>query len=615
MRKQKYSIFVFSILLAVVAIVCFAANDGDGGMPLKARVVYGAHTEELTCCKDQWNDYYFFIPGYADLSQVQIYSQTNDEIWIGDHMITRKGLSCDQFQLNETYGMARFGGDSTYDGVIRFVQSGNVPTMYLDVASGNMEYIHEKKGNEEFATMRLYAADGTLENRLNVESIKGRGNATWEWPKKSYSLSLSNETDLLQMGKAQKWILLSNGYDSSNLKNKMAYDLAKNAGMAYSPDSRWVDLYLNGEYAGLYLLCERNEVHPERVDITPDNSFLISREGQGRLMAHDYPYINLEHYKGYRIHHSSYGLDQVQEMWQSVEDALLSENGIDPRTGKHWTALIDLDSWVEKYLIDEVAVNYDGGGISQFFYYDGENPTGKIYAGPVWDMDITFGAEFWQTFSPNVFAARRPIYLYPTENAEFYVLYQQEEFYDRMVEIYQNAFRPAMIELIDSGLDRYYQQIAPAAYANSRRWETGSPEEAKEEIKAFLTERVAFLDSLWIAEEEYCDVRMLVFDWVDSYKVDAWFVVRPGESLPDIAKYESGAWYVWGTDELFDITQPIYESVDLYLKTEQTPYQMPGSTGTEKVPMAYIGLLAILAAVFVMDRRQTKKGTREKTGS
>ena len=69
------------------------------------------------------------------------------------------------------------------------------------------------------------------------------------------------------MGAAKKWILLANAFDASNINNKMAYDFAAKAGCAYTPECRWVDLYLNGAYTGLYLLSERNEVDSQRVDI------------------------------------------------------------------------------------------------------------------------------------------------------------------------------------------------------------------------------------------------------------------------------------------------------------------------------------------------------------
>lgn len=601
-RYRKLAILAVSILFAAAVLRVYQVNERGESMPITAEITSGAHTEEVTCWKDYWGNYCFFIPSYADPSGIQIRSHSDDEIWIGEHMITAKGVSGDQFQMNTDYGLARFGPGNLFDGSIQILQSENIPTLYIDVGSGSMDYIHQKKGNEESGTMRLYTVDGALSCSGNVESIKGRGNATWAWWKKSYSLNLAEQADLVGLGEAQRWVLLSNGYDCSHLRNKIAYDLAASAGMAYSPGCQWVDLYLNGEYSGIYLLCERIEVHPQRVDITPENGFLVSREGEGRLIAQNYPYVGLK-FGAFRIHHSSLTEEQLEAMWKSVESALLAEDGIDPRTGKHWTELIDLDSWVEKYLIDEIAANHDGGCISQYFYYDGEDPSGKIYAGPVWDMDIAFGADFWYISPPNNFVAKRPAYLDDTMYSPFYLLYQKEEFYQRMVEMYQNNFRPALMELIDSGLDRYVEQMSHNVLVNQIRWMTGTPEKETEIVRTFLSERVAFLDAIWIRGEEFCDVVLIDDDGVSANHVAAWFAVRPGEYLPEIPTEENSAWYVYGTDEPFDVTQPVYESINLYRKDTPVPANTVVSPGEY---LYFAILLAILAGIFAIDKIRTR---------
>lgn len=592
MRFKHFALLVASLLLTVFVFWNYLTNEWAEEEPFTAVAVLDDRTEVFTCRKDRWNDYYFFFPSYVNLANVRIYPCTQDEIWIGDRMLTSKGISCEQFVPNEGYGLARIGKISQYDGSICFVQSGNVPTMYIDVSSGNMEYIHQKKGNEESGTMHFCTIDGECSNSFSIESIKGRGNATWEAWKKSYSLTLTDQVDLMGMGRAQRWILLANAYDPTNLRNKIGYDLAKAAGMAYSPDSRWVDLYLNGEYAGVYLLCERNEVHPERVNIAPDNSFLISREKAERLVSQNYPYIHLKHGKAYRVHHSSFASQELEEIWMSMENALLSENGIDPRTGRHWTELIDLDSWVKRYLMDEITANSDGGNISQFYYYDGDSPSPKIYAGPVWDLDITFGWD-WQTSSPQCYSPQRPIYPYGTEASAFEVLYQEEIFRSRVAEIYEDTFRPLLMELLDTGFDRYVQEVAAATNANYRRWATSDPEKRTAGLKEYLTERITFLDALLLRQEEFYDVRMVL-----EGNVEAWFAVLPGECLPEIP---ATGWYVCGSDEPFDVTQPIYKSVDIYQKQEPES-QDPGEE-RESIPV-FAALVVTLVVLMLLDKRK-----------
>ena len=98
-------------------------------------------------------------------------------------------------------------------------------------------------------------------------TIKGRGNSTWFSNKRPYSLKLSAESDLLGMGQASKWVLLANSQDPTNLNNKLVMDLASRVSSQWAPECQWVDLYLNGQYNGLYLLTEKVESHSNRLSI------------------------------------------------------------------------------------------------------------------------------------------------------------------------------------------------------------------------------------------------------------------------------------------------------------------------------------------------------------
>ncbi len=219
--------------------------------------------------------------------------------------------------------------------------------------------------------------------------------------------------------------------------------LHRNLEWRIQPDSRWVDLYLNGEYAGLYQLSERNEVHSERVDIGQENSFLVSLELESRLEAQNYPYVLTRENQALRVHYpenpTKTELTRIESCLQSVENAILSEDGIDPETGKHWTELIDLDSWVRKYLIEEVFGNGNAGAISQYFYLDGTEESGKLYAGPGWDYDVTMGSSAaWYLKELQTFFANRLHLRQGQDNPWLYFLYRWEPFYQRM----QGCTRP-----------------------------------------------------------------------------------------------------------------------------------------------------------------------------
>lgn len=99
-----------------------------------------------------------------------------------------------------------------------------------------------------------------------VIKIKGRGNTSWNWPKKPYRIKLDKKTDLFGMGKNKNWVLLANYLDESLLRNTTAAQISKEMGLE-TMDTVWTDVVLNGEYVGNYQLCEQIRIDSTRMDI------------------------------------------------------------------------------------------------------------------------------------------------------------------------------------------------------------------------------------------------------------------------------------------------------------------------------------------------------------
>lgn len=597
MRSGKKVVCLFTAaLLAAAVFWSVKESEWDGTVSLSVVVSSDSGSEEIRCWGNETGEYYIFLPSYAELSQVEIHTNTRKKVYLDDQML-KDGMTCDNFQRNVRYDLTYTAGEGVHHFPFTFVQSANVPAMYISVASGSMAYIHAQKGNEEPGTLRLYTAGGELDCYGNLDFIKGRGNSTWFQEKKPYSLKLSAEADLLGMGKAQKWILLANAEDPSQLRNKIVFDYADAAGLAYSPSSTWVDLYLNGEYAGVYLLSERNEIHPQRVAIDADSGFLVSMELDWRMEEQGYPFIYTNNGSALRIHHSALDDDALAYVWESAESAILAEDGVDPISGRQWTELIDLDSWAKKYLIEEIFGSVDAGAVSQFFY--GDQKAGKIFAGPVWDYDKTIGNIVeWQLQSPCAFFANRPILRTGMDRPWFYALYQKEAFYNRVVELYQTTFRPLLEDFLDGTLQDYASRIAQTVEADKLRW-PGQPPADADYMQAYLTERIAFLDSVWLEKESYCYVLVDAGGGNNT----AEYAVRPGEYMPELPDhFGSYGWYTMDTDEPFDVTQPIYEDVRIYRKefpAENESVEEPAPAGTERdLPfyfrIFFIGCFAVL---------------------
>ena len=561
MKRKNLIILCFSALLLLVAIYGgIREQQWSRNHSISAEVISGDRTEEVKLWMGPGERFYLFLPGYADPAQVQLRRNLLGPVYLDGKRVVR-GMNLGDFPMEEPLELIhdpRFGYQWNE---VTILQSSGVPTLYIDVRSGNMDYIHGEKGNKEAGTMRLYTADGKLDAEAVVESLQGRGNSTWLWrEKKPYSLRLSGETDLLGMGQASNWILLADAFDLSLLNNKLSYDLAREAGMAYTPDGQWVDLYLNGEFAGLYLLSERNEIHPNRVDIPPESSFLVSWEPERRMVEQGYPYVKTAGGTTLRIHQTAFSLEKIQSLWQSVENAVFAEDSVDPVTGKSLEELIDLDSWAMLYLMDEISADFDGGLLSKFFYYSEQEGTGKIYAGPLWDKDDAYGTGHWAVTPPNCIVAAR------SDRRIFSHLLQKDLFSSRVIQLYQNSFVPVLEQLCDTGIEAYADQISQAADLHEIRWILGYTPEESQITRDFLRARMDFLSAYWTQNEAYHHV--YVRNTFDESRGE--FAVRSGEALTILPEYapEAGiwGWYLEDTEEPFDITQPILEDKNLILK-------------------------------------------------
>lgn len=559
MKRSKPVILLMTVLLAAIAVV-FGRNEiGMRNFPFSVIVTSDGGQEELRCMKLD-GEYYMFLPSYAEEEKLHICTNLIYDVSIDGRQLLRN-QSCSEFPVNTKLELCfRSPGNEGCE-TVTFVQSRNVATVYIDVPSGNMDYIHEKKSNAEAASVRVYTANGTLDYSGSAESLKGRGNATWEAEKKSYSLTLLGEADLLGMGQAQRWVLLANAYDSSHIRNKIAYDAAK-AGLSFTPETCWVDLYLNGEYAGLYLLSERNEVHPERVGISAESGFLVSRDLLYRMEEQGYPHIKTENGVAFRIHHSALSHQELQTVWQSVENAILAENGIDPVSGKSWEELIDLDSWAHKFLLEELFCNFDAGFVSQYFYADTSVSPAKIYAGPIWDFDNSMGRGSWVFSNPGAVAANRPSF-HSDGVSLFYYLYQKEAFRKRVTELFSSVYEPMMQELMNCTIREYAEFVAPAASANQIRWNIGDVEKYTERIVDFLRNRTEIFHDFWVNETAYCTVEFL-----ENLQLQGFWMVRKGSVLTGLPEAEGSVWYDTTAGEPFDVTQPVWEDMCLSLQTE-----------------------------------------------
>lgn len=611
MRFGRIFIIILTLLLSCLILLALHEQGGQE-VTLRLEIPSGDSMETVSCWQSASGERYFFLPSYGELEEASFRVEGSAALILDGTPLT-DGMTCGGFALDTPYLLTNEGGESL--GSVSFVRSAQVPAIYIDVASGSMDYIHASLDNSESGSIRVYRADGSLDYSGRIDSMGGRGQSTWNAAKKPYSVTLAGSADLLGMDRAEKWILLANAYDPSHLRNKIVLDVSEAVGPPYTPECRWADLYLNGAYAGLYLLTERNEVADDRVDLPREGSFLVTKDWESRLIDRKRVYITTDSHAALRVNYSGISLEELKKTWQSAENAILSPEGIDRTTGKEWQELIDLDSWARRYLVEEVFGNVDAGVRSQAFFRDGVE--GKICAGPVWDYDLTMGNTVaWPKPSPSqMYAHIENIW----GSGWYAALYQKETFYRRVTELYESEFRPALQDLLDGKIEKYGSEISAAAAMNRLRWNTKDAREETAYIENYLSQRMAFLDSLWLENEPYCEVYIQVEDGVMLC-----YSVRPGESLPELPEYSSNAWVSYDgwfrteTDEPFDVSQPIWEDTSIYLKYTAAGTADTGEDGEQTSILRYGPLavfLVILAWVIIADLRRPGKEKRHDRAS
>lgn len=606
MRYGKQMIAVLTVILTGLLLLTGPREyaEEESVFPLSFSIFSENQTEEIRCWMSPKGEYYVFLPSYAALDQIRVLTGSAD-VRIGDFFV-EDGALCTDYLLNTSYPLRVIHEEGHIESNITFLHSGGIPTLYLNVQSGSMDYIHLDKTHEEPGDIRMYSSSGKKLYAGKLESVKGRGNTSWGADKRPYNITLSQEADLLGMGAAQRWILLAEGYNTLNIRNKIVYDFADAVGMAYSPECQWVDLYLNGEYAGLYLLTERIEINEHRTNLTDKDAFIVSLEVRENLDNQKIPYVLAASGQALRIRDSKADVEKLTSVLQSAESAILSDDGRDPATGKHWTQLIDVDSWAMKYLIEEFFANPDGGAVSQFFYFEGAAGENKLYAGPVWDYDFAIGGEnAWMGNCRAYYTMAREYTQDGIYMPWFYELYRKPEFYNRVITLYEQKVLPQIEELLVNRLDEYGALIVQSARMDQIRWDL--PADAAESeisfLKSFLQDREEFFTDLWINNNQYYTVSVYPGRYYTAY-----YAVREGDILPALPSYEEIGglgWYNAETDEPFDITQPIYEDAQIYVKKPETSIPK-----IHYVPLA--ALVILLPILLLADRKRTRMNGRPK---
>ena len=273
-----------------------------------------------------------------------------------------------------------------------------LPIVYVDTGGAAID----SKEDYVEGTVSINGGD-SFESLTDVEmKIKGRGNSTWwqggVWNKWPYQIKFGDKTEVLGMPKDKKWVLLAEISDVSLIRNKIVREIANSGNFDYVPQAEYVELFLNNEHAGTYLIGQKVEESENRVNIG-DNGYLveIDTDANGRIDPEDVYFKssqsnfwsenNVFNIKEPELDYGSDKFNTIKNLVDNFEKALFGDNFKDPELG--YRAYIDLDSFIDWYIVNEISKNQDAASYSSIYF--NYIPGGKIKMGPIWDFDLAFG--------------------------------------------------------------------------------------------------------------------------------------------------------------------------------------------------------------------------------
>ena len=343
--------------------------------------------------------------------------------------------------------------------------------------------------------------------------IKGHGNSTWSntKDKKPYQIQFAEKTDVLGLGRGKKWLLLANWFDVSHMRNALAFRLAKELNIPGTPDSTWVELYVDGQYEGLYLICEKVEIGEDRLELTSSYGVLVELDNMYGETADD-PFFRSAGQQTYFVCKDAVN-DESTEAFKRFEEKLNEFEALLFAEKQEWEkieALIDVDSFINMYFLQEFVENVDVCCSSFFMYTDGEDDV--IHLGPCWDFDGSLGnfpKERGELGGdPRLNYILRITRYRPKAEDWFRRMFCMTEFKDLAVEAYRSRIKPvlnsaaAMLDAFDTNTlrisaekDMQRWQITEQTLKNRRPYQ-GYHGEVRY-LKEWVAARTAYMNAIY----------------------------------------------------------------------------------------------------------------------
>ncbi|MBQ9747130.1 MAG: CotH kinase family protein [Clostridia bacterium] len=438
------------IIISVLLVLCLSLFAFAAGAPdVRVTATAGGESIEIAPAGS-----IFYLPSTVDTSKLTLkfsgeLSYKNESGTYSGTITAGQTLDLTKAKAEDERGVPCYklkltAGSASADFI--FYSDESLAAVYVTTSKG-LTYIEQNKNNrDKGAKITIVNESGKVEysdtSAGSTSEIKGRGNATFGYYKKPYQIKLSSKTALLGMDKSKTWILLANYTDQTALHNAMAFTMGDALGVPFGIEYRFVNLYIDGEYRGMYMICEKVQIDSSRVDIEDlekatekandgvELDTLRKVRASGNYLTNstiitEYQYIDgvknpSDITGGYLVElDNNYGtsepcyfktkngnvyvvkspeyasraqVEYIATLFAEMEEAIYSDTGYN-RKGKHFSEYMDIESFAGVYTVQELMKNWDAYTSSMFFFKDADKggATAKIYMGPLWDLDNTLG--------------------------------------------------------------------------------------------------------------------------------------------------------------------------------------------------------------------------------
>ena len=426
---------------------------------------------------------YFFLPSFIQDLRLD-YSSSGPELFRedGELYIIPAAEKVESVLVGQpTVG----GGDASCK--IVFFFSENLYTMDIELEDTNLRFV--TRNDYSTASVKLISPSGVTDCCIKQALIKGRGNTTWDHEKRPYDIKFPWNIPVAGLWPCDSWSLLANHYDPTKMRHRLAFDIADAIGLEDVTGSEWIDLYIDGDYRGNYLVCNEPEGLPGGYLIEAN----ATPKGRGDRFSFEIPSgVSMT------LNSPAFPTKDDKEYITTVTDDL--DDAIHNDLPEAQYRVLDRYSFARMFLVDEISLNADIDFSSHFYYTEPKNS--RMYAGPLWDYDKAFGysRHGMRDWNNSILSSSGERLDWQDK------LMEDKEYYDYAASVFSQN-EPALEKIVNKNIDDYYRKINASTKMDRIRWTKRLDDNIYKDtyndiryLKFFLSNRLSYLSGKYSAD-------------------------------------------------------------------------------------------------------------------